>query len=207
MVTIAFDKMHGCGNDFVVLDGRRTPVELTPAQIRRIGDRHRGVGFDQLVVLGPAAGATASAGLIGAIPAISAALSGAVEAAYDQKVTVPAGALRVGDIVRIKGRVRVTAGATADTLAIKVKYGALAVLSVAATDYAADSCVTFDITVKVLSATTAAITSLFVAGVLGTASTSFGERHAPLIKSLRQSSRAQALGLARARASNLFFFC
>lgn len=60
MVTIAFDKMHGCGNDFVVLDGRRAPIALTRAQIRRIGDRHRGVGFDQLVVLGPAAGATAS---------------------------------------------------------------------------------------------------------------------------------------------------
>ena len=54
-MAIAFEKMHGCGNDFVVLDARRVPVELSPHQIRRIGDRHRGVGFDQLLVIGPAA--------------------------------------------------------------------------------------------------------------------------------------------------------
>ena len=46
-----FTKMHGCGNDFVVLDGRRTPVALTERQVRRIADRRRGVGFDQLVLL------------------------------------------------------------------------------------------------------------------------------------------------------------
>ena len=60
MAAIAFDKMHGCGNDFVVLDGRRTPIQLSAAQIRRIGDRHRGVGFDQLVVLGRVPDADAS---------------------------------------------------------------------------------------------------------------------------------------------------
>ncbi len=54
-MAIAFDKMHGCGNDFVVLDARRVPIELSAAQIRRIGDRHRGVGFDQLALLGPSA--------------------------------------------------------------------------------------------------------------------------------------------------------
>ena len=48
MVRVPFEKMHGCGNDFVVLDGRRAPIQLTPAVLRRIGDRHRGVGFDQL---------------------------------------------------------------------------------------------------------------------------------------------------------------
>jgi hypothetical protein len=116
-----------------------------------------------------AASATASSGLIGTISAISGALSANAETAFDKKVTVPAGVLRAGDIVRIKGRVRVTVGATTDTLAVKVKYGSLAVLSVSATDYAADSCVSFDITLKVLSATTAAVTSLYVAGVLGTA--------------------------------------
>lgn len=44
--------MHGLGNDFVVLDARgagRGPV--TPALARALGDRHRGVGFDQLVVI------------------------------------------------------------------------------------------------------------------------------------------------------------
>lgn len=57
MEPVPFVKMEGCGNDFVVLDGRRAPIELTPGQVRRIGDRHKGVGFDQLVVLESAADA------------------------------------------------------------------------------------------------------------------------------------------------------
>jgi diaminopimelate epimerase len=57
MGPIPFVKMHGCGNDFVVLDGRRTPVALDQSALRRIGDRHRGVGFDQLVLIEPASDA------------------------------------------------------------------------------------------------------------------------------------------------------
>ncbi|MCX8132355.1 MAG: diaminopimelate epimerase [Roseococcus sp.] len=48
---VPFRKMHGLGNDFVVLDARARPLALPPEIIRRIGDRHRGVGFDQLVTL------------------------------------------------------------------------------------------------------------------------------------------------------------
>ena len=46
---LGFMKMHGAGNDFVVIDsrGRTTPV-VTPALARALGDRNRGVGFDQL---------------------------------------------------------------------------------------------------------------------------------------------------------------
>ena len=51
MEPVPFEKMHGCGNDFVVLDGRRAPIPLTPEAVRRIGDRHRGVGFDQLLLI------------------------------------------------------------------------------------------------------------------------------------------------------------
>ena len=51
---IAFMKMHGLGNDFVVLDARVRPIDVTPAIARAIGDRHRGVGFDQLAVIQPA---------------------------------------------------------------------------------------------------------------------------------------------------------
>ena len=51
MEPVPFEKMHGCGNDFVVLDGRRASIPLTPAVLRRIGDRHRGVGFDQLLLI------------------------------------------------------------------------------------------------------------------------------------------------------------
>ncbi|MCP4393853.1 MAG: diaminopimelate epimerase [Alphaproteobacteria bacterium] len=51
MKEIPFVKMHGLGNDFVIIDGRKEPVELNEKQIKAIGDRHRGVGFDQLIVL------------------------------------------------------------------------------------------------------------------------------------------------------------
>ncbi|MDE1949614.1 MAG: diaminopimelate epimerase, partial [Burkholderiales bacterium] len=46
-----FTKMHGAGNDFVVLDATRAPVDLTPEQARRLGDRHFGVGADQILVV------------------------------------------------------------------------------------------------------------------------------------------------------------
>lgn len=52
---IPFVKMHGLGNDFVVLDGRGEPLpRLTEAAVRRIADRREGVGCDQLIVLEPA---------------------------------------------------------------------------------------------------------------------------------------------------------
>jgi len=53
-VNIRFTKMHGLGNDFVVIDGVSEPFNLTPEQIRQVGDRHTGVGFDQLLVVAPA---------------------------------------------------------------------------------------------------------------------------------------------------------
>ncbi|WP_233252479.1 diaminopimelate epimerase [Maritimibacter sp. 55A14] len=53
---IAFMKMHGLGNDFVVLDARARPVALDAPLIRAIADRHRGVGFDQLAVIEAGAG-------------------------------------------------------------------------------------------------------------------------------------------------------
>ncbi len=51
---LRFTKMHGLGNDFVVLDGVRQPVSLTPEQLRFLADRHFGVGFDQLLLVEPA---------------------------------------------------------------------------------------------------------------------------------------------------------
>ncbi|MEZ5863912.1 MAG: diaminopimelate epimerase [Geminicoccaceae bacterium] len=48
---ITFLKMHGLGNDFVVLDGRRDGLPLDADLVRRLGDRHRGIGFDQLALL------------------------------------------------------------------------------------------------------------------------------------------------------------
>jgi diaminopimelate epimerase len=50
---IPFIKMHGAGNDFVVLDGRVTPPGLTEARIRLLADRRLGIGCDQLISLEP----------------------------------------------------------------------------------------------------------------------------------------------------------
>ncbi len=48
---VAFHKMHGLGNDFVVLDERAGPLGLSPAAIARLADRRTGIGCDQLVRL------------------------------------------------------------------------------------------------------------------------------------------------------------
>lgn len=48
---LLFTKMHGIGNDFVVLDGINQVVNLSSAQVQRIADRHFGVGCDQLLVV------------------------------------------------------------------------------------------------------------------------------------------------------------
>ena len=48
-----FHKMHGLGNDFVIVDAREEPFDVTPALARAIADRRTGVGFDQLIVLEP----------------------------------------------------------------------------------------------------------------------------------------------------------
>src|SRR4051812_5492089 len=46
---LGFTKMHGLGNDFVVLDATAKPLELTAEQLRFIADRHFGVGCDQIL--------------------------------------------------------------------------------------------------------------------------------------------------------------
>ncbi|MDA8327869.1 MAG: diaminopimelate epimerase [Betaproteobacteria bacterium] len=50
-MTLKFTKMHGAGNDFVVIDAIRQSVKLTPEQVRAIADRHFGVGCDQLLLV------------------------------------------------------------------------------------------------------------------------------------------------------------
>src|SRR6185437_14608881 len=51
MAALNFVKMHGLGNDFVILDARRHAVTLDPAVARAIADRHRGVGCDQILII------------------------------------------------------------------------------------------------------------------------------------------------------------
>lgn len=56
---MAFTKMHGLGNDFVVLDATRAPVALDEATARRIADRRFGIGCDQILIVEPARSAAA----------------------------------------------------------------------------------------------------------------------------------------------------
>ena len=53
MIT-GFVKMHGCGNDFVVLDARAVPLGITPARAAALADRRQGIGCDQLIIIEPA---------------------------------------------------------------------------------------------------------------------------------------------------------
>ena len=52
-MSVAFYKMNGLGNDFVVVDARARKLKLGADAARRIGDRHRGVGFDLLLAIAP----------------------------------------------------------------------------------------------------------------------------------------------------------
>ncbi|WP_281859330.1 diaminopimelate epimerase, partial [Litoreibacter halocynthiae] len=54
---LPFMKMHGLGNDFVVIDQRGNDTRVSEVLARALGDRHRGVGFDQLAVLNDVADA------------------------------------------------------------------------------------------------------------------------------------------------------
>ena len=56
MTVLKFTKMQGLGNDFVVLDGVRQHVDLSPAQLRLLADRHFGVGCDQVLLVEKATG-------------------------------------------------------------------------------------------------------------------------------------------------------
>ena len=55
-----FSKMHGLGNDFVVIDAREAAIDMTPARARAIADRHAGIGCDQLILIGNSEGADVS---------------------------------------------------------------------------------------------------------------------------------------------------
>ena len=53
MPHIPFRKMHGLGNDFVVLDRRRDSVVIDAATARALADRRTGIGCDQLILIEP----------------------------------------------------------------------------------------------------------------------------------------------------------
>ena len=51
MTDIAFTKMHGLGNDFVIIDARENPCELSPEGVKTIADRQKGIGCDQVILI------------------------------------------------------------------------------------------------------------------------------------------------------------
>lgn len=59
MTALGFIKMHGLGNDFVILDGRDGALSLSRDHVRAIADRREGVGCDQLIVMEPPTDASA----------------------------------------------------------------------------------------------------------------------------------------------------
>jgi diaminopimelate epimerase len=52
-MTIPFVKMHGCGNDFVIVDDRSRAFAISPARAAALADRHTGIGCDQFIVIEP----------------------------------------------------------------------------------------------------------------------------------------------------------
>lgn len=52
-IQMNFSKMHGLGNDFMVVDAVTQNIHLSPELIKRLADRHTGVGFDQLLIVEP----------------------------------------------------------------------------------------------------------------------------------------------------------
>ncbi len=57
---VPFHKMHGAGNDFVVVDEREAALGLSPLRVAALADRHTGIGCDQFIALGRAADADAT---------------------------------------------------------------------------------------------------------------------------------------------------
>ena len=50
---VEFTKMHGAGNDFVLLDGVSRSLNITESTIKHLADRHRGIGCDQVLLVTP----------------------------------------------------------------------------------------------------------------------------------------------------------
>jgi diaminopimelate epimerase len=74
---LPFMKMHGLGNDFVVIDARSCDVTITPALAQALADRHRGVGFDQLAIMRTEQGADVRLDFLNADGSVSAACGNA----------------------------------------------------------------------------------------------------------------------------------
>ncbi|MEL6767674.1 MAG: diaminopimelate epimerase [Pseudomonadota bacterium] len=120
---LGFRKMHGAGNDFVIVDARADGAAapaLTPALVRALGDRHRGVGFDQLAELRPAPGADVGVVFWNADGSTSAACGNATRCIAAMMLAEGRGPSLA---IEVAGRGRLTAEARADGV-IEVDMGA-----------------------------------------------------------------------------------
>ena len=116
-----FTKMHGCGNDFVVLDERAGPLGLTPARAAAIADRRTGIGCDQFIVIEPAPAGSGSAAFMrirnpdgqeaGACGNATRCVAGLLHAQTgDREIVVQTAAGALPATVLADGRVRVDMG-------------------------------------------------------------------------------------------------
>lgn len=153
-MALRFSKMHGLGNDFVVLDCRQQAFALDVAQIRALADRHTGVGFDQLLSVEPArdpscafyygiwnADGTPSGQCGNGVRCVAAWLhrAGALALNDDVRIESPSGAVTVrlldptlvtvdmGEPAFAPARLPFDAGQVADTYAIDVGGDTLAI--------------------------------------------------------------------------------
>lgn len=116
------------------------------------------------------------AGLVGAIVASSTTLQADAETAFDQKVTVPilgaSNAVVAGKVFRILAKARVTDGAAAETLILRLRWGGLTgalLAATGATSIATGDLGNIDVTVTIRSTTTATASGFIALGVPGTA--------------------------------------
>ncbi|MEM9763577.1 MAG: diaminopimelate epimerase [Pseudomonadota bacterium] len=119
---LGFRKMHGAGNDFVIVDARAggaAETALTPAIVRALGDRHRGVGFDQLAELSDVPGADVGVVFWNADGSTSAACGNATRCIASMLLAEGRGPSLAIDVA---GRGRLTARARPDGL-IEVDMG------------------------------------------------------------------------------------
>ena len=103
MQPVAFTKMHGLGNDFVIIDARRHALAVDEGKARRIADRHTGVGCDQVIVI-----ETAENGAADAFMRIRNADGGEVAACGNAARCVAA--LLMGEAGRDSARIETLAG-------------------------------------------------------------------------------------------------
>ena len=115
LTSVPFMKMHGLGNDFVVMDARTgAPARLPEELVRRLADRHQGVGFDQLAIIEESRDADLNITFYNADGSFSAACGNATRCIADREM---AARNRTGIDIAVTGRGMLSAVRRPDGLA------------------------------------------------------------------------------------------